>query len=98
MSKPMAKSKSKSSVVKPTLTFQNDTKEHVMTALVGGDNPPIVKSVGVFKLAGTNQYVSFSMETQGDKVIKIEVEEPNLRAIAEESAKINFVSTFMSQD
>ena len=99
MSNPAVKTKApKKSIVRPTVTFQNDTKEHAMEAILNKEAPPVVKSVGVFKLPNTNQYVSFYMETQGDKVIKIEVEQPNLKAIAEESAKISFVNTFMSGD
>ncbi len=38
------------------------------------------------------------MHTKGTKVIKVDADEPNLRAIAEESAKISFVDTFMSAE
>lgn len=91
----MAKTSKKESVVQPIIRIEND-KEHIMATLLDSKSAPEVKSVGVFHVPGTNNYVSFTMITKGNEVISIEVDEPNLRAIAEESAKINFVQTFMS--
>lgn len=59
---------------------------------------PTLKSVGYARLPGTNTYVAYTLYSKGSLVIKIECEEPNLRAIAEESAKIFFVNNFMSGD
>ena len=85
------------SFVKPSIQV-NDSKENVISNLIEGSNAPEIQSIGVFKVPGTNHYVSFTMITKGKEVISIEVEEPNLRAIAEESAKISFVEKFMSGD
>lgn len=59
---------------------------------------PIVKSIGIRQVPGSRYFISYTIYTQGDKVIKVEVDEPNMRAIAEDSAKSNFVQLFMSQD
>ena len=50
---------------------------------------PILTSVGMIKLDNNrrNQYVSFVMTSQGSKVLKIEVDEPNLYAIAVDATK-----------
>lgn len=85
------------SIVKPTVSF-NDSKEHVLATLLAENSAPVIESVGVFKVPNTNRYVSFVMKTQGKEVISIEVNEPDLRAIAEEAAKISFVDKFMSGD
>lgn len=91
--------KTKESVVTPSVKFDNDTKEHALTSIISDEeNAPIIQSVGIFRIPSTNHYVSFVMHTKGTQVVKIDVEEPNLRAIAEESAKISFVSAFMSGD
>ena len=60
---------------------------------------PILTSVGYMRLGtGVANWVSYVMKTQGDKVLSIIVDELNLRAIAEESAKINFVQSFIDQE
>lgn len=93
----MAKAtKKQESVVKPSVTFEGDSKEHVLETLMNSSQAPVVTSVGVMRVPGTNNYISYTVKTQGTKVVSIEVEEPNLRAIAEETAKINFVNLFMS--
>lgn len=88
--------KTKDSVVNPSVKFANDTKEHALTSIISDEDAPVIQSVGIFKIPSTNHYVSFVMHTKGTQVVKIDVEEPNLRGIAEESAKISFVSAFMS--
>lgn len=69
-------------------------------ALFEGDSAklPILKSVGYCHMAGTNTYVAYTITSKGGQILKIECEEPNLKAIAEESAKIFFVSNFMAGD
>lgn len=84
-------------VVTPTVKFVGDDKKHALQELFDGDEDklPIITSVGTVGVPGTNTWISFVMQTRGTKVIKIEAEEPNLRAIAEESAKASFVNSFM---
>lgn len=83
-------------IVEPTVKFVGDSKKHALQLLFEGEDVPVIKSVGTVGVPNTNTWISFVLHSQGDKVIKIEAEEPNLRAIAEESAKISFVDTFMS--
>ena len=75
--------------------------------LEGHENPfikffkekdPTLFSVGYIKLPGTNNYVSYVMESKGGKIVKITCDEPNLKLIAEESAKISFVSKFVDEE
>ncbi len=103
MVKPLKKVKPSptESVVKPSVTFLGG-KDHVLEELLKKDEAQELKSVGyarVNNLAGhTAAYVSYVITTKGDKVLKIEVEEPNLKAIAEEATKISFVNNFMTGD
>lgn len=94
MSKPK-----KDSVVKPSMHFEGD-KEHVLTTLLEEGDAPVLKSVGYTRLKtvkGQSSYVSYVITTQGEKVLKIDVEEPTQRYIAEEATKIAFVNHFMSE-
>jgi hypothetical protein len=92
----MAKS---NKIVQPVIVVQ-DAPEHPLSISVSGPevDQPEIKSVGYMRVSPTsNSWVSYVITTKGDKVLSIEVDEPNLRQIAEESAKINFVSTFSDQ-
>lgn len=60
---------------------------------------PVLKAVGYTKVSQLhNTYVSYTVTFQGDKVLSIQVDEPNLRQIAEESAKINFVTELSDKE
>lgn len=59
------------------------------------DQVPELVSVGMYHIPDSKNFVAFKMVSKGGQVLKLEVEEPNLRAIAEESAKIFFVREFM---
>lgn len=86
-------------VVKPSVVFEGD-KEHALITLFKGpaENLPLIKSIGYTKLPGHNKYVSYVITTMGDKIVSFEVEQPDFRAIAEEAAKISFVTCFMDQE
>lgn len=84
------------SFIKP-LIRSNDEK-HELETMVENDEAPEIKSVGYMPLkAGVRGWVSYTITTKGDKVINMEISEPDLRDIAEESAKIAFVQTFHDQ-
>lgn len=74
--------------------------KNALQNLFEGDHEklPILKSVGYGQIPGTNTFVAYTIHSKGQNILKIEVEEPNLRPIAEESAKIFFVNNFMSGD
>lgn len=92
----MAKKQTKASdIVKPIIS--GDSKPHALSELIDGGEAPILTSIGYKQLSGSNSWVSYVMQTRGREVISIEVDEPNVRAIAEDSAKINFVNKFMDQ-
>lgn len=98
----MAKGKKKEdlaiegAIVKPTMRFDGD-KAHVLETLLKENDAPTLKSIGYMRMPGLGQsaYVAYVITSKGNKVLEIEVEEPNLKAIAEESAKISFVNNFM---
>lgn len=87
-----------SSLIEPSVRYDND--KHALEVLFDGDKNelPILKSVGYVKLPGTTNFVAYTIQSKGREIIKIEVEEPNVRMIAEESAKIFFANHFMSGD
>lgn len=80
-------------VIKPSVKI--DGAKNALETLFDSDEAPILKSVGYVKI--DQGWVSYVMTTQGKEVLEITVEEPNLRQIAEETSKINFVETFMNQ-
>jgi hypothetical protein len=87
-------------IVQPTLVFDGD-KEHALKALFRNDNAPILKTIGYGTIPGVEGYgrfVSYVLTSQGDKVLSIEVGQPNLKAIVEDEAKIAFVTTFMENE
>src|SRR4051812_28268473 len=101
----MAKSKKKlpseteSAVICPII--RNNDEPHLLEDIFKGpeDEMPVIKSVGYMRLTtGVNSWVSYTITTQGERVLKIEVDEPNVRAIAEESAKTAFVTSFVDQE
>ncbi len=88
--------KSKETVIKPSIQVAGD--KHVFETLFEGeaDNLPEIRSVGFMKVSpNSKDYVSYVITTKGTDVISIEVDEPNLKIIAEESAKTNFVNLFI---
>lgn len=84
--------------VNTSITF--DGQKNAFEALFEGDPEkfPILKSVGYVQIPGTNTFVAYTLFSKGSSILKIECEEPNLRSIAEESAKIFFVTHFMNGD
>jgi pheromone shutdown protein TraB len=96
MSKATAK---KESIVKPIISVAGET--HPLESILAKDTSklPEIKSVGYMRVsANSNSWVSYTITSKGDKIISIEVDEPNLRQIAEESAKISFVNSFSDQE
>lgn len=87
-------------IVQPTISFDGD-KEHALKALFKEDKAPVLKSIGYATIPGVERYgryVSYVITSQGDKILNIEVGQPNLKAIAEDEAKISFVTEFMGDD
>ena len=86
--------------VVPTIEYTGSNTAQAATIFKGEDQStlPIIKSIGVRQIPGSRYFVSYTLYTQGDQVVKVEVDEPNMRAIAEDSAKSNFVQLFMSQE
>lgn len=83
----------KKSIVQPTVTFGDD-KQHVVAELLDSENPPVITSIGYMRVPNKNTFVAYTIKSKGREILSIEVEEPNLRMIAEDSAKMFFVSNF----
>lgn len=86
------------SVVQPSIRVEGE--KHTLEKLFDGDpdDMPTLKSIGYAKLGGQNSWVSYVITTKGREVIAIEVDEPNMRTIAEEASKINFVGQFVDRE
>lgn len=89
----MAKTTTKKTIVEQPVKVESVSAN----ALFEGDNLPIIKSVGYHRLPNSNLYVAYILYIQGDKVVKVEAEEPVPFLFAEEQAKLNFVSNFMDK-
>jgi hypothetical protein len=88
--------KKNSDIVTETIKFDGDEKQHVLKTLFDGEDVPTLTSIGYMGIPGTNKFVSYIIKSKGREIINIEVGEPDFRAIAEDEAKVNFVSAFMA--
>ncbi len=79
----------KKSIVEPSVQFGDEENP-----LVSIFEEMELKSIGYVRVPGKNTFASYLITSKGDKILKIEVDEPNLRPIAEDSAKTHFVSSF----
>lgn len=83
------------SYIEPTLNFENHNNEFITHVK---EEQPELTAVGYARIPGTNNYAAYVIKFQGDKIIKMVVDEPNLKNIAEESAKIQFVNEFVRNE
>lgn len=86
--------------VERSVTFDTEVPHPLVESMKAEDEEelPELTSVGVYKVPGRPYYVSFVMKSRGTVVTKVFVEEPNIRQVAEESAKISFVKEFMDNE
>jgi len=88
----------KSSILKPIIHVEGAV--HPLTKLFDGpeEQIPELTAIGYAPIGnGPSRWVSYVMKTKGDKILSIEISEPDMRAIAEESSKIAFVNSFMNE-
>ena len=89
-----AKKVSESSIVEPSIVIDGHTNPFIPFF----DKEPELTAVGYVKIPNSNTYASYTITIKGEKVTKIVCDEPNLKAIAEESAKISFINNFVDKD
>lgn len=82
-------------IIKPIVRDQKF--KNVLEKIFEGDPEklPVLKSIGYALVGAGNSWVSYVIKSRGKEILSIEVSEPNLRQIAEESAKTDFVTNFM---
>lgn len=87
-----------SDVVSPLI--RSNGESHILEDLFDGpvEEMPLIKSVGYSKLGGRSGWISYTITTRGREVVSIEVSEPDLKDIAEETAKIAFVQAFIDKE
>lgn len=79
-------------------SIRNNDEKHIFEEMFDLGELPEMKAVGYVKIGnGTANWVSFTATIKGKDVLRLDVEEPNIRAIAEESAKIAFVSALIDE-
>lgn len=86
------------SVIKPSVIIEGE--QHIFQKLEKDSKLPEMKAIGYMDLGQgkLHNWVSYVITIKGDKVLSIEVDEPNMRQIAEEATKINFTTLFMDVD
>ena len=82
------------SIVEPSINIPGHTNPFVPFY----ETSPELTAVGYVRIPGTNDYCSYTVTIKGGEVVKINCEEPNLKLIAEESAKIAFVNNFVDKE
>lgn len=82
----------KKSIVKPSILIEGDP--HPLQKLEELGKLPELTAIGFTRLHDGKQHnwVSYVVKFQGDKVLSLEVDEPNMKGIAEEATKINFMN------
>ncbi len=71
-------------------------EKHLLEKMWADGDTPEIKAVGYMRLGKEkHSWVSYTITTRGTAVTKIEIDEPNMREIAEESAKIAFVENLI---
>lgn len=87
----------KKTIIQPLVKVQGEN--HIFETFEQENTLPEMKAVGLVKVhPNSRDFVSYTLYIKGDKVTKIEVSEPNLRSIAVEQAKIEFVNGFMNEE
>lgn len=72
-------------------------QKHELVKLIEEDEAPVMKAVGYMKLLKGRQHswCSYLITFKGNKILKCEIAEPDMRAVAEEAAKADFVEQLM---
>ena len=80
-------------VIKPSIQVIGGNPHPLMQMLQDKKELPVMKAAGFFKIENgkRDNHVACTMVVEDGK-LTIEVEEPNLKNIAEETAKISFVT------
>ena len=87
----------KKTIVAPMISIEGDV--HPLEDMEASGEMPTLTSIGYSRVSPTSrEYVSYIITSRGGEVLKLEVAEPNLRAISEDEAKTSFVTHFMSGD
>jgi hypothetical protein len=87
---------------KPTQIVQPIIKDsripHPLEVLESEGKFPDLTAVGILNLGSGTKYVSYVLKTKGDKIVSLEVTEPDMKAIAVESLKTEVVLKFIDPE
>ena len=83
------------SYLEPAMAFEghkNEFIEHVKA------KEPELIAVGYAKIPGTNNYAAYTIYFKNNEIVKMVVGQPNLKTIAEDQAKADFVALIVDQN
>ena len=85
------------SFIKPLVTVEG--QKNIYQELIEDGETPVITAVGCYNLKmGRHTWISYTLKIKGDRVISMEVSEPDMKAIAIESVKTDFVLHFESDE
>ncbi len=82
-------------VIRPSMEFEGHKNSFI--EYVKKDDPELT-AVGYARIPGTNTYASYVMKIKAGVVISMIVDEPNMKAVAEDSAKVCFVNELTREE
>lgn len=91
----------KKSITNPETSFiepiiRNNGEKHLLEEMFEAGEEIELKAVGYAHIGkGPNSWVSYVVTVKGDRVVNLKVDELNPKALAEESAKLSFVTDLM---
>lgn len=83
---------SKAKVIKPII----ESQEHILEKLIKTGEDPVLTSVGIAKVAGG--WISFVLKSRGLEIVSCEVSDPDMKLIAYDAAKIEFVNRYLGDE
>jgi hypothetical protein len=95
MAKPKKTEVKESTFIEPNVKIEGH--DNAFIQYVETDEPELT-AVGYARVPGTNNYAAYTLTFKGDKIVKMTVDEPNLKRIAEDSAKTMFVNELMKDE
>jgi len=85
-------------ITSPIIESSVKIEGHINPFIPFYSNGPELTAVGYVRIPGTNEYSSYTITVKGGEVVRIVCDEPNLKVIAEETAKISFINNFVDRE
>lgn len=79
-----------------TMTFEGQPP-HAAECLFTEDGPEVV-SIGFTRVPETPYYVHYKIISKGGAIVRVELDEQNIKRVVEETSKIAFVKEFVDKE